>query len=305
VSTHSIVIEGTTLPGVDLATAVRDLAKLTRTTEEAATQLLGGKPRTVKSGLDAATAERYVTALRNIGVASRSAPETLELDLESTVAQPAAAAPVPKKVSHAAGWIALAALVFANFTPAILAPILVLAALIFAARELSGGSKAFGSLVLALSLLQSWFVIDHFGHLSGSLGLVTAEEATKQAAAKYSAASGDLPGNWRETARSKCQEEWPTDYRMQQYCIEQQTTGAAALGEAPADIDATALNVIRGKCAEEWPRDFKMRTYCQNQQFDGYRALHASAASTSTRNACAQQWPADYKMRRYCETKGR
>jgi hypothetical protein len=219
---------------------------------------------------------------------------------------PAGAAPAAaKKVSHSAGWISLAAFVFANFTPAILAPILILVAFIFAAKELSAGGKAFGSFVLVLALLQGWFVLDHFGHISGSMGLVTAEDADKQAATKYASASLEVPGNWNQIAQAKCAEEWPSDYRMRDYCVKQQTEGARALDKSPpSDVDSTAFKVIRGKCAEEWPRDFKMRVYCEGQQFEGYRSLKSGSVGTSTRNSCAQQWPADYKMRRYCENKG-
>lgn len=207
-----------------------------------------------------------------------------------------------KKISHSAGWISLAAFLFANFTPAILAPILVLVALVFAAKELSAGNKIFGGLVLALSLLQGWFVIDHFGHISSSLGLVTAEDANKQAASKYAGTSMNMPSDWQQTVESKCQEEWPTDYRMQEYCVKQQTEAVSALSQShPSDVDLAAFRVVRGKCAEEWPRDFKMRAYCERQQVEGYRALQSS--TNSARNTCAQQWPSDYKMRRYCEIK--
>lgn len=211
-----------------------------------------------------------------------------------------------KKVSHSSGWISLAALVLATFTPAILAPIFVLVGLIFAGKEISGGGKRFGVLVLCLSLMQGWFVIDHFGHVSGALGISTAKDADEQSAARYANVSVDLPSNWRDVAEDNCREEWPTDYQMQQYCMKQQSEGAQklALG-APAEVDASAFQVIRGKCAEEWPRDFNMREYCEKQQYDGYRAVNASSVGDGARNTCAQQWPNDYRMRQYCETKGR
>ena len=213
--------------------------------------------------------------------------------------------PAKKKVSHSSGWISLAAFVFALFTPAILAPILVLVALIFAAKQLSAGGKVFGSIALALALLQGWFVIDHFGNVSGSLGLVTAEDADRQATSKYAGASMNLPADWESIAQSKCQQEWATDYKMQKYCLDQQRDAARALSNgAPSGVDSSAFRIIRGKCTDEWPRDFKMRAYCETQQVEAFLALQSTAVGASTRNACAQKWPSDYKMRRYCETKG-
>lgn len=213
--------------------------------------------------------------------------------------------PTPQKVSHSSGWISLGAFLFASFTPAILAPIFVLAGLIFAGKELSGGGKKFGALVLCLSLLQGWFVLDHFGHVSANLGITTAKDADAQAVARYANVSLDVPGDWRSIAESKCREEWASDYRMQDYCVRQQSEAAQQLATgAPADIDADAFRVIRGKCSEEWPRDFKMRAYCERQQYEGFRSLNTSSTSDPVRNTCAQKWPNDFKMRKYCETRG-
>lgn len=217
-----------------------------------------------------------------------------------TAGAPAAA----RKVSHTAGWLSLAAFLLASFTPAILAPFLVLAGLAFAAKELSGGGKVFGVIVLCLSLLQGWFVLDHFGRISGTLGITTAKDVEARAVDKYAAASLDLPGDWRSIAETKCRDEWPTDFRMQQHCLKQQTEGARTLDAGPATgVDAAAFRIIRGKCSEEWPRDFRMRAHCEKQQTEGYRALNSASTGESKRNACAQQWPDDYRMRRHCETK--
>jgi hypothetical protein len=206
--------------------------------------------------------------------------------------------------SHSAGWLSLAAFVFSSFTPAILAPIFVLVGLIFAGKELKGGGKKFGTLVLCLSLLQGWFVLDHFGHISGTLGLTTAGDADALAASKYRNASLGLPADWQEMVKAKCSEEWPADYTMENYCNHQQQEAAQQLSEgAPSDVGAGAFQVIRGKCAGEWPRDFQMRAHCEREQFEGVRSLQTEAVRESVRNACAQQWTDDYKMRRYCESK--
>jgi hypothetical protein len=193
----------------------------------------------------------------------------------------------------------------ANFTPAILAPIFVLVALIFAAKELSGGSKLFGVVVLCLSLLQGWFVIDHFGNVRGTLGITTAKDADTQTVQRYAEVDMNLPADWSSTAQAKCREEWPTDYQMQKHCIDQQTNAARELSSgAPSGIEQGVFRIIRGKCAEEWPRDFQMRAHCEKQQYDAYFALNSSKPGDSVRNACAQEWPNDFQMRQHCETHG-
>jgi zinc-ribbon domain len=105
-----------------------------------------------------------------------------------------------KKVSHMAGWLSLAAFLLASFTPALLAPVFVLAGLAFAAKELTGGGKVFGTAVLCLSLLQGWFVLDHFGQISASLGITTAKDVEARAVDKYAAVSLELPSDWRAIA---------------------------------------------------------------------------------------------------------
>ena len=221
---------------------------------------------------------------------------------------PNAAAPAaaPKKVSHASGWIALAAFILANFTPAILAPIFVLVGLGFAGKELAAGGKIFGSVLLVLCLIQGWFVIDHFGHVSGAVGLTTAADSTKSAATQYANVSLDVEPNWQDISRGKCQGDWPSDYHMQEFCQKQQGDAVAALSHgAPAGVDAETFRVIRGKCAADWARDFHMRQFCEGQQYESYRAVSATAAGGSKRNSCAQQWPSDFHMRQYCESQTR
>lgn len=214
-------------------------------------------------------------------------------------------APAMAKVSHGAGWISLAAVILGVFSPAILAPIFVLVALVFAGKQFSAGGRKFGALVLCLALLQGWFVLDHFGNISSSLGIKTAEDADADAVARYAGVSLSLPGDWRSLVQMKCSEEWPNDLRMQAHCVEKQTEAAQLLGKgAPSGVDQGAFRVIRGKCAEEWPRDFSMRAHCERQQLDAYRTLSSSRPSAPIRNTCAQQWPNDYKMRQYCESKG-
>lgn len=75
-----IVLSGKLIQGVDAATARKQLAKLLGKDEAFAAQFIAGHSRTVKRGVDAATAVRYVTALRAIGVECRFEPDTLDFD---------------------------------------------------------------------------------------------------------------------------------------------------------------------------------------------------------------------------------
>jgi hypothetical protein len=210
----------------------------------------------------------------------------------------------PKKVSHISGWISLASFVLGGFSPAFMAPIFILVGLIFAGLEMNRGSKTFGVVMLCLTLVQGWWVIDHFGNVSSTLGITTAKDADAEAVAKYSNVDLNLPVDWRSIAESKCTDQWPTDYRMQQHCLERQEDGVRTLQlGTPAGIDPDAFRIIRGKCAAQWPRDFQMRAHCEEKQYEGYRAVKGSSVTESTRNVCADKWPDDYRMRQHCETR--
>jgi hypothetical protein len=89
VKTYRVVLDGGALSGFASDEVRRQLAKLTGRSEEVAAKLLGGRPSTVKRGIDETTASRYVDTLKKIGVASHLEREILELDLD----EQAAAAP--------------------------------------------------------------------------------------------------------------------------------------------------------------------------------------------------------------------
>lgn len=95
-SSYSVVIEGSALPGF-VADEVRPrLAALVKRSEEVAAKLLAGHPTTVKSGVDHGTGMRYVQALTGIGVACRLKPESADSDLAlPKIVAPQAPAPQP------------------------------------------------------------------------------------------------------------------------------------------------------------------------------------------------------------------
>jgi len=209
-----------------------------------------------------------------------------------------------KPKSHVYGWVALVAFLMSNFIPAILAPLVLLVAFAFAAMEINQGGKTFGGIMFALCGLQAWFIADHFGGLSGSLGITDPKQIEEVTARKYSTTNLNVPADANQIIEQKCTEEWPNDFRMRRYCQEQQREGIATLSRGqPASVNRDAFMIIRGKCAEEWPRDFKMRAYCETQQYESYRALQTASGDDPQRGRCAQQWPNDYRMRQYCERK--
>lgn len=89
--TYKVIIDGGTLPGFEIDDVRSRLAGLMKVKAEDARRLIGGKPSTVKSGVDQPTGMRYVNALSQIGVACKLEPEEIlafDLDTQTATAQP-------------------------------------------------------------------------------------------------------------------------------------------------------------------------------------------------------------------------
>jgi hypothetical protein len=93
-----------------------------------------------------------------------------------------------------------------------------------------------------------------------------------------------------------CADKWPSDFRMQKYCGEQQTEGRQQVfsfmqehgftenGRYSPDKLLAALRanepfgVIGGNCLGKWQTDlgfdWRMVRYCMDQQTEAYRALN-------------------------------
>jgi TIR domain len=78
-----------------------------------------------------------------------------------------------------------------------------------------------------------------------------------------------------EIIAQHCEREWPDDYAMREYCVEQQREAVEKLRQGwPSDMPEEVFRQIRRKCAREWPDDFTMRQYSEEQQIAAYRNLH-------------------------------
>jgi len=74
--------------------------------------------------------------------------------------------------------------------------------------------------------------------------------------------------------RHHCENEWPDDFSMRAYCVQQQRDAVAKLRLGrPEDVSDETFARIRQRCSAEWPDDYAMRVYCEHQQLEGYRKV--------------------------------
>src|SRR5690554_1716460 len=77
---YKITMDGSLAPGVTLAFAQENFARLFKTDVSAVKRLFSGSPTIIKRGINEAEADKYVQALFNAGVVARK-----ELDLVASL----------------------------------------------------------------------------------------------------------------------------------------------------------------------------------------------------------------------------
>ena len=119
-----------------------------------------------------------------------------------------------------------------------------------------------------------------------------------------------------------CADKWPNDYRMRNYCQDQQNGGNQELfsiarskglvkdGRLSASPNGGDYEKIIYQCMSKWESvrfdtfDYRMVVYCINQQFEAYAKTGAGTEksnNTGIEGFCANKWPNDYRMRDYCQ----
>lgn len=96
----NVVLSGMVLPGHDATAVKTKLAALIKRDIHFTGRLLSGYPTKIKSGVDVAAGDRYVAALKRIGVAANLEAATLELDAD--IATPERAVPKQSSVDMGA-----------------------------------------------------------------------------------------------------------------------------------------------------------------------------------------------------------
>jgi catechol 2,3-dioxygenase-like lactoylglutathione lyase family enzyme/Fe-S cluster biosynthesis and repair protein YggX len=125
-----------------------------------------------------------------------------------------------------------------------------------------------GAVILEGPVLREYgmreLVVRDCNDLIIALGETVVDGATAQE--DYSDADGVM--------EQHCEREWPDDFSMRAYCLEQQRDAVAKLREGrPEDIPEEIFRQIRRQCASEWPDDNTMRVYCEEEQVAAFRRI--------------------------------
>jgi hypothetical protein len=85
--------------------------------------------------------------------------------------------------------------------------------------------------------------------------------------------------NVQSLMKQHCATEWPDNFQMQEFCIQQQIKGMADFKAASESV-GRPLDAALEKCVEEWTEhgvpNWQMIGFCSKQQADSYLRLHPS-----------------------------
>jgi hypothetical protein len=88
------------------------------------------------------------------------------------------------------------------------------------------------------------------------------------------ASGGDEYANAQMIIAKHCEEQWPDNYSMRAFCIDQEESAVQELKEGrPPDIPEDVFRRVRRNAAEQWPNQFSMRLFTEQEEYKSFRKL--------------------------------
>src|SRR5690554_3915549 len=89
-----------------------------------------------------------------------------------------------------------------------------------------------------------------------------------------------LPPDIRTRILNAAREEWPDDFEMQKYTLENQTDAYFKLISLYSRVEKTeAMNTLFSRAEKEWEHDYEMRLYEVTNQLEALEALSSTTSS--------------------------
>lgn len=99
---------------------------------------------------------------------------------------------------------------------------------------------------------------------------------------------------WFEANR-RCQDKWPYNKKMKDYCIKQQVDAYNKMPSAPKEIER--------RCDNEWGTNYEMRKYCIENQNKAKNDIDSTFVDRNIEQKCRDDWGTNYEMIEYCINK--
>ena len=119
-----------------------------------------------------------------------------------------------------------------------------------------------------------------------------------------------VPSEVVREIKSQASRNWPGDYSMQAYEVEQQTSAYLDLRSIGGlTIPSQVRDIVMKSTRKEWQGDYAQQLYVVGQQFNDYEELLKFASSAVPAHALEEikrnayrEWPRDYSMQMYIVT---
>lgn len=116
-----------------------------------------------------------------------------------------------------------------------------------------------------------------------------------------------VPISVQNAIRKNAEREWPNNYNMQRYEINNQRAAYLAVADySNTSVPRHILTRIMASAQAEWPENYNMQKYEIDNQVKGYQAVKAYRATGIPSHVLSQilrdavrEWPENYNMQKY------
>ena len=107
-----------------------------------------------------------------------------------------------------------------------------------------------------------------------------------------------LKTNSNNIISDRCSNKWGNNYRMVEYCVNQQQTALRNLNRRSINIPTE----ISSRCSNKWGNNYRMVEHCVNEQQAALKNLNRSSNNipTEINSHCSNKWGNNYRMVEYC-----
>lgn len=108
-----------------------------------------------------------------------------------------------------------------------------------------------------------------------------------------------------DAIKGKCQADWPDDFQMQSFCLDQQKAGHSEVEARRPQLDEELTRAL-AQCEAAWPLDWTVTAFCMNQNIAARAKIPVTLTGLPDDVAgqiaakCEAEWPVDFTVQSYC-----
>ncbi|WP_068115260.1 hypothetical protein [Tropicimonas marinistellae] len=107
-------------------------------------------------------------------------------------------------------------------------------------------------------------------------------------------------------AKERCETEWPGNFQMTKFCLDQDAAGYREFTALRQSLDADLFVQSVDECVAEWPANFQMANFCAQERIKSLLSIEAlqedvpEAVGTEILGKCYADWGLNFQMVAFC-----